>query len=290
MEGHDRAGLQRDDRWRSARLPAAAAGLVLVELALMDEVGSPVTLLRDLGDLGRSWADPVAPVLAVIALLTDTLIAYVLVVLLLHSLCMLPGFMGRFAGRLMSLVAPATVQRLLELLVGGALLAQVALATAPGAPPGHRWGGSDLASTASLAVSGSVGPASLGGLATTRQGEGWLRWPLDSMEPAGARPTSRRSAAPLPPWLGGGPSNTAPSHGDEGNAGGTAAPGHVVEVGDTLWDIAAARLAPGERPAANVHRYWRQIYRANRSAIGADPDLILPGTRLDVPPFRRARR
>jgi hypothetical protein len=51
MEGHDRAGLQRDDRWRSARLPAAAAGLVLVELALMDEVGSPVTLLRDLGDL-----------------------------------------------------------------------------------------------------------------------------------------------------------------------------------------------------------------------------------------------
>jgi nucleoid-associated protein YgaU len=39
-----------------------------------------------------------------------------------------------------------------------------------------------------------------------------------------------------------------------------------------------------------VDRYWRQIYRANRPAIGADPDLIHPGTRLDVPWFRSERR
>ena len=159
MQDHDRAALQRDDRWRSARLPAAATGLVLAELALMDEVGSPVALLRDLGDLGRSWADPVASVLAVITLLTETLLAYVLVVLLLHSLCVLPGFMGRFAGRLMSLVAPAVVQRLLDLLVGGALLAQLGLATTPGAPPGHRWGGPSLAATAFRPFGGPVGPA-----------------------------------------------------------------------------------------------------------------------------------
>src|SRR5512132_3707059 len=246
MQDHDRAALQRDDRWRSARLPAAATGLVLAELALMDEVGSPVALLRDLGDLGRSWADPVASVLAVITMLTETLIAYVLVVLLLHSLCVLPGFMGRFAGRLMSLVAPAVVQRLLDLLVGGALLAQVALATASGAPPGHRWGGSDLASPASLAVSGAVDPASLSGLATTRQGEGWLRWPVDSMEPAGARPTSRRSAAPLPPWLGGGPFNAAPGLGDE--AGETMAPAHSSNPGTSA--ASGHRQAPGDPKVA----------------------------------------
>jgi nucleoid-associated protein YgaU len=61
-------------------------------------------------------------------------------------------------------------------------------------------------------------------------------------------------------------------------------------VGDTLWDIATAHLAPGERTVPNVDRYWRQVYRANRRAIGADPDLIHPGTRLDVPPFRQDRR
>jgi len=78
-----------------------------------------------------------------------------------------------------------------------------------------------------------------------------------------------------------------PGHRDE--AGGTTVASHVVEPGDTLWDIAAARLVPAERLAANINRYWRQVYRANRSAIGGDPDLLHPGTRLQVPPFRRAR-
>lgn len=91
MEGHDRAALWRDDRWRSARLPATVTGLVLVERVLLDEVGSPAPLLRDLGGIGRSWADPVASVLAVVALMAETLVAYLLIVLLLQSLCSLPG-------------------------------------------------------------------------------------------------------------------------------------------------------------------------------------------------------
>ena len=36
------------------RLPLAAAGVVLVERVLMEEVGSPVALLRALGDFARS--------------------------------------------------------------------------------------------------------------------------------------------------------------------------------------------------------------------------------------------
>ena len=116
---------RRGDRWRSVRVPAAAAGLVLLERALMEQLGSPVTLLRVLGDLGRPWADPVASVLALIGLMAEALAAYGLVVLLLQSLCMLPGFLGGLAGRLMALVTPAVVRRLLDLLVGGALLAQL---------------------------------------------------------------------------------------------------------------------------------------------------------------------
>jgi hypothetical protein len=268
----------REDRWPSARLPAAAIGLVLMGSALTEVVGSPVALLRALGDLGHSWADPVASMLALMALMAEALVAYVLVVLVLRSLCGLPGSMGRLAGRLISLVTPVAVRRLLDVLVGGALLAQVTLATTAGTPPGHRWSGP----------------------ATTSHVAGQLRWPVDAMAPAGARPTPRRSAAPPPPWLGGGPSNPGPRHGNEpgdipaprheDRAGDAAASGHIVEVGDSLWDIAAARLAPGERSAANVHRYWRQIYRANRAVIGADPDLIHPGTRLAVPPFRPSRR
>jgi hypothetical protein len=171
---HRAGGSGREDRWPSARLPAAAIGLVLVQWALTDVVGSPGALLRALGDLGHTWADPVASVLAVMALTAEALVAYVLVVLLLlRSLCDLPGWMGRLAGRLMSLVAPVAVRRLLDLLVGGALLAQVTLATTAGTPPGHRWSGP----------------------ATTSQMAGQLRWPVDAMAPAG-------SAAHPPPFSG----------------------------------------------------------------------------------------
>jgi len=57
----------------------------------------------------------------------------------------------------------------------------------------------------------------------------------------------------------------------------------VVRRGDTLWAIAAGRLSPGAAQAA-VDRAWRSLYRANRAAIGGDPDLIHVGTELRVPP------
>ena len=136
----------------------------------------------------------------------------------------------------MSLVTPVAIRRLLDLLVGGALLAQAALVTTSGTPPGHGWSGPRPASTASLSVGGSLGPATLRVPVTTSHGAGQLRWPVGMPEPAGARPIPRRSAAPLPPWLGGGPSRPAPAH--------------TVEAGDTLWGIAAARLAPTQRSSA----------------------------------------
>ena len=154
----------------------------------MDELGSPVTLLGVLGDLGRPWADAVVSALALIAFMAETLVAYGLGVLLLHSLCMLPGFLGRLGGRLMSLVTPVVVRRLLDLLVGGALLAQLTVAVTPGAPPGHRWSGSSLASTASLSSSGSAGPATVSGLTSTSRGSGRLHRPVDAVGPVGARP------------------------------------------------------------------------------------------------------
>jgi nucleoid-associated protein YgaU len=57
---------------------------------------------------------------------------------------------------------------------------------------------------------------------------------------------------------------------------------HVVRAGDTLWDIAAADL--GDRAdGALITTHWHRIYRLNREAIGADPDLIDPGQELRMP-------
>ena len=50
--------------------------------------------------------------------------------------------------------------------------------------------------------------------------------------------------------------------------------------------IAAEALGPGADDA-EVADAWRRLYRANRAAVGPDPDLIRPGQRLRVPDHLR---
>jgi hypothetical protein len=230
------------------------------------------------------------------ALLAEAFVGYLLLVLALRSLATLPGLTGRLARRITVALAPAVVRRLVDLLVGGALLVQVTVA-APGPSLPRLSSGSCQAVVASSACSQSGGPVTLDDPALIRLGAARLRLSVDEKEPVQARPIPRRSAAPLPPWLGGGPSKPAPLPSSLDDGPSKATPGHraqasdyTVEAGDTLWDIAAAHLVPAERSTAAIHRYWQQVYRANRLVVGADPDLIHPGTRLDVAPFRRDRR
>lgn len=57
---------------------------------------------------------------------------------------------------------------------------------------------------------------------------------------------------------------------------------YVVEPGDTLWSVARRHL--GRRATdAEVAMAWPRWYRANSTVIGADPDLIVPGTVLRSP-------
>ena len=62
-----------------------------------------------------------------------------------------------------------------------------------------------------------------------------------------------------------------------------AGPRQGVEVrpGDSLWRLSEQR----SRAATDqeVARLVARAYRANRNVIGADPDLILPGQRLQIP-------
>lgn len=56
----------------------------------------------------------------------------------------------------------------------------------------------------------------------------------------------------------------------------------VVQPGDTLWAISARSLPPGAGAAA-IAASCARWYDANAAAIGPDPDLLLPGTRLQAP-------
>lgn len=56
----------------------------------------------------------------------------------------------------------------------------------------------------------------------------------------------------------------------------------VVRPGDTLWQLAAARL-PATATAAHVCEQVERLHHRNRDLIGPDPDLIHPGQRLVVP-------
>lgn len=69
--------------------------------------------------------------------------------------------------------------------------------------------------------------------------------------------------------------------GSRGAAGGTA---NAVEVkaGDSLWSIAASRLAPFSTDV-DIAAAWPKWYAANRSVIGDNPAVLLPGQILQPP-------
>lgn len=63
---------------------------------------------------------------------------------------------------------------------------------------------------------------------------------------------------------------------------------HTVRSGESLWSI-AAQLLPHAAPT-RLDATWRLIHRANRRTIGPDPDLLIPGTTLRLPPGIRPER
>lgn len=98
----------------------------------------------------------------------------------------------------------------------------------------------------------SSGAASSGGSATTKS--------TSKSAPTKSTTKSAPARASEAPARASGHTNRAASRGD-----------YTVRGGDTLSGIA-------ERHGTT----WRKIYAANRAVIGGDPDLILPGQRLDL--------
>lgn len=57
----------------------------------------------------------------------------------------------------------------------------------------------------------------------------------------------------------------------------------AVRSGDSLWTLAADQLGPLATDV-EIARQWPRWYDLNRHVIGPDPDLLLPGQLLTVPP------
>ena len=58
----------------------------------------------------------------------------------------------------------------------------------------------------------------------------------------------------------------------------------IVRPGDSLWSISTERLRPNATPQRIMTEVER-IYALNRNAIGDDPNLLLPGQQLSLPPI-----
>ncbi|KND43728.1 MULTISPECIES: transglycosylase family protein [Streptomyces] len=113
-----------------------------------------------------------------------------------------------------------------------------------------------------------------------QRAQGWGAWPTCSRRAgaAGSAPGapsadaaatgSTRRVTPARPQKS---VEAAPSrpvgHADRGSSRGD----YTVRQGDTLSGIAARHGTT-----------WRQIYAANKAVIGGDPDMIVPGRRLDL--------
>jgi hypothetical protein len=129
----------------------------------------------------------------------------------------------------------------------------------------------------SLAAAALTGPA-----AAASPSPAWPLSPTASSSPDPAWPLSDQSPAPRAPD----PDEQAPAP-DEQSTGRPEAPAesqsehHVVVAGENLWQIAAQRHP--DASAAQLARAVDDLCSANRSVIGADANLILPGQRLVLP-------
>ena len=182
------------------------------------------------------------------------LLLWVALGLLTSVVAVVPGRLGGLGRRMRDSIAPETVRRCAGLLLG------VAVASACG-PAGAVAQEVANVRTVDAVDVGAAPDAPL------------PLWVADTSAPPPPTPDwTPRPVRVLPPV-----SLTAPRPPQ------AAEPAEVVvRRGDTLWDLAAARLAP-DAEDAEIAAAWQAWWERNRLVIGPDPDLILPGQVLVVP-------
>jgi hypothetical protein len=235
------------------RTPLTVTAVVAAAVALRLAAPTPGEALHELrgGDAVAATADPTGPVVAGAALLGWALAAWLAATLVLTLASRLPGPAGAAAAATARRIAPAVVRRAAHVALGLSVVGGVAATTA---------GTATAAAPAATTASAPAYDWPTGGGAPS------LDWPSPTTPQPSTEQISVR-AAPV--------------------TGRSEAQPVVVRPGDTLWALAESSLADrtGAPPAtAEVARAWPQWWAANREAIGADPDLLLPGTSLRPPP------
>lgn len=177
----------------------------------------------------------------------------------LELLALVPGAVGRAARRLADAITPTLLRRAAGALIGVGLVAGVAPGAAVARPP------TVVLAPTPLPEPGFTPPPEPGWApprtVPADAGRGWVPSPPEVR----AQPDVRvLSPSPRP-----GPGTQPP---DE----------VVVRRGDSLWSVAARHLGP-DASEAEIARAWPAWFEANRTVIGDDPDLLLPGQVLRPP-------
>lgn len=233
-----------------ALLPAAAA------VALLGTDAGPQVLVRRLRD-PAAWlaSGPDAALLDLLATSAWAALAWLALTVGLTALGAAPGRIGSLASASVRRVSPALLRRAAESMlclglvagaVGGTAAAAAATSTAHAAP----------------ATEGDPSDRDLPPAGTD--------WPVASAAEPAPEP---RPVPPREPGTG----LLAPPPRDAGQPEVI-----VVRRGDSLWRLVESHLGPAASPAA-VAATWPRWYEANRSVIGDDPDLLLPGQQLRPP-------
>ncbi|WP_392423946.1 LysM peptidoglycan-binding domain-containing protein [Barrientosiimonas humi] len=273
---------------RAHRLRAAGAGLLLAVALLTAAWLTGSATWRELERLRAApllRVDDVVPLVALVVLLAGLLWLALLVTVCSLELARAvrpshPAVVDRRTPRL----SPALATRITGLLLAATAfgsLGGTTAATAASAPTVSISAGSTAPSPDLLAPRSAPAPDFAKGEAGERS------QPSPDLAPGDQRPaaTARECAppaAPEPGWVGSGPRLQPSSTLDRAGLLGRCAPASgeiVVHRGDTLWSIVERDLGP-TATAREIAEAWPRWFAANREAIGADPDLLLPGTVL----------
>ncbi len=238
---------------RAARTTLVLAGLAAVGAALIALGRGPLAAPSP-SHLGTwlSRSDGVVVALTMLRLVGFALTSWAFVVVALTALA---GPDSRRASRLLVAITTPAVRQAARAACGLGLASTIAIATlaAPAGADGARpTGGTRAPPTATIERAPDDPPATA------------------TITPEADAPASSGTT----------PSQEAPSATDHTGSG-----AWRVRPGDHLWSIAAATLAAdlGRPPTdAEVAPYWVRVVAANPQLV--DPDLILPGQVITVPP------
>jgi len=194
------------------------------------------------------------------AVLAWVVFGYLALGAVLALLAALPGAAGAAFDAMSERVTPRAYRRVAQLVLGLTVVAGPAIGTAAQAAPND-------VTTSITAVAGRVNldrpgnPSNNAGsrVDLDRPGAG----AVDTKAPGSARPNAHDLLVR--------PVRDRADH------------TYTVVRGDCLWDIAKAHLPAGATDS-QIDSEWHRWYAANRSTVGTNPDLILPGQVFTPPP------